>query len=657
MTQLVNTVLAGFFGGCILALLGTGYSLVYSSTGVLNLAQGAFVVLGAMITYSLRANAHWPLPLAVAGALLAVVVLSAILHRAVIGPSLQRLSGANVLMLMGGLLIALQGLATVVWGSSPVALAPFTSPAQLLVGTISVASQGLWITGLTVVLLILLWVFLGRSLVGKALRASAESPFSARLSGIPVERMSLLSYCASGAIGALAGSFVVPYNSLAPTSVLTYSLLGLVAVALGGLGSIYGAVAGGLVLGIADALIAGYVSTLFGDALSMGFLILVLVFRPQGLLSFGGGRRADTNTRLIGRIPVTPRFNLRVSRALLAALVIFMAVFPAAGMFATHMRTINLVGIFGLTVVGLDLLSGTAGQVSLGQGGFMAVGGYTAAYLMVAHHVSPLLGALAAIGASLAVAAIFGLLVRRLSGMYLATVTLAFGILAEQLANGFGFLGGSGGLDGVPSFSVAGFSFGTDTRFFYLIWALVLVASVVVARLNRSQWGRLLKSLHGDPIATSVVGYNVARGKMVALMLSAVMAGLSGELYACYFHYLSPDMVGSAESLSLITMVVVGGAGTVAGPILGSALFTFLPSVFASIALYFTLVQGLLLVTVLRVLPSGIFGGLITASGSLGTAVTRRRGRMRIPSRPQAANEASVLEGEMGPRATVEQPR
>ena len=275
------------------------------------------------------------------------------------------------------------------------------------------------------------------------------------------------------------------------------------------------------------------------------------------------------------------------------------------------MRALNITGIFCLTIVGLDLLTGIAGQVSLGQAGFMAIGGYMFAILTVKYHLPTLLGLLIGMVGSALVATVLGLVCGRLRGMYLAITTLAFGILVEAMANGLSITGGPSGIGGIPVFSVAGFAFDSDTRFFYLIWALVAVALIAVANFVRSNRGRILRAMHGDQAGARSLGLNITRAKISVFVISACLASIAGSLYASYFRYLSPDQVGSSESLQLITMLVIGGMGTLFGPLIGVALLTYLPLESQSIANYSMLLTGVLLVLFLRYLQAGIWGGVL----------------------------------------------
>jgi branched-chain amino acid transport system permease protein len=433
---------------------------------------------------------------------------------------------------------------------------------------------------------------------------------AARLMGVPVDRMILLSFVAAAALGVIAGAVISPLTSLDYSSMASYTNEGLIAVSLGGLGTVYGSVAGGLVLGVVEAVVSGYVSSLFSTAISLIILIAIIFLRPQGLLGRVRGARIDVAERTNGRIyapPSLPRHWARVGGAVIALIMLFMPDIIPAG----DMRALNITGIFCLTIVGLDLLTGIAGQVSLGQAGFMAIGGYLSAVLAVKYQIPTLLGLVIGMAGSALVAVVLGLVCGRLRGMYLAITTLAFGILVEGLANGLSITGGPSGIGGIPPFSVGSFSFDTDTRFFYLIWALVAVALIGVANFVRSNRGRILRAMHGDQAGARSLGLHITRAKISVFVISACLASIAGSLYASYFRYLSPDQVGSSESLQLITMLVIGGMGTLFGPLIGVALLTYLPLESQSIANYSMLLTGVLLVLFLRYLPAGIWGGVL----------------------------------------------
>jgi branched-chain amino acid transport system permease protein len=645
MSAAGNILIGGVITGAIYALLAVGYSLVFSVSGALNLAQGAFVALGALVMYTFTHNAGLPLPVAFIASLAVVCAAIGIIEWTVIRPAVTRISHTNLLMMMGGLLTAFEGAAFLIWGSNPISLNQFSGSKPITVGGLSIPTQAFWVVGAMLAALALLSWVLMRTRLGRGLRATSENITAARLMGVPVDRMILLSFVAAAALGVIGGAVIAPLTSLDYSSMASYTNEGLIAVSLGGLGSVYGSVAGGLVLGIVEALVSGYVSSLFSTTISLIILIAIIFLRPQGLLGRSRGRRMDVADRAAGRSYAPPKLPRPVLLGGAAVIVVVMALLPDI-IPSDDLRAVNITGIFCLTIIGLDLLTGIAGQVSLGQAGFMAIGGYLTAILTTHYQVPTLLALLAGCGGSVLVAVVLGLICGRLRGMYLAIITLAFGILVEGLANGLSITGGPSGIGGIPPITVGSFQFDTDSSFYYLIWIIVGVALVLTANLVRSNRGRILRAMHGDQVGARSLGLHVTRAKVVVFAISACMASIAGSLYADYFRYLSPDQVGSAESLQLITMLVIGGMGTLFGPLIGVALLTYLPIAFQPLANYSTLVTGVLLIAFLRYLPAGLWGGVLEVT-------TRGLNRWTPFGRPAAAAAPPGADGPPGEPAAV----
>jgi branched-chain amino acid transport system permease protein len=392
------------------------------------------------------------------------------------------------------------------------------------------------------------------------------------------------------------------------------------------MGSFIGAVVGGLVLGVAQQLAAGYVSSLFSNALSVILLLLILLCRPSGLFATGVVRRQDVRDEQRIHLGVV-RFKERdtawfgvVAVAVLLALPWLIS--PSSGLLSSLVIT----GILFIGVLGLDILMGYAGQVSLGQGGFMAIGGYTAAILAVNYGWPPLAGTLAGIVLSVLCALVLSLTTMRLRGVYLALATLAFGLLVDSLATGMmDVTGGPSGLVGIPAFSIGPLSFSSPLAMYYLILVLMIALVVILLGGVRSGFGRALKAIRTDQTAAGALNIDVARYKMVAFAISAALASLSGSLYAFFFHYLSPEMVSTSRSLEMITMLVIGGEGTLVGSLVGVALLTLLPEIFQPFALYKRLAEGALLVLAFQYLPAGIFGSFAGWLSRLGTERARQQ--------------------------------
>ena len=624
MNEVVQITLGGVLQGCLYALLAIGFSIVYRVTGVINLAQGAFCVLGALLCYTFEVTWHWPLPLAILAAVAVATLLGTALGAVAFVPGLRRLSSSNMLMLTAGLLSAVTGLSLLVWGAQPYALPSFSGERPVAVGSLLLPSQGFWVVGTTAIVAAGLWLLLQRTPAGRALRACAENPQAAALMGISVPGMTLFSYGLASAIGALAGIVIAPATSLQFDTGSLFTIFGFIAVAVGGIGSFPGAIAGGLLLGVASQLAAAYVSSLFSSALSLGLLLVVLLWRPNGLFAARRARRSDVREE--------PRMHRRIVRlsgrgalgagalALLVALLL-PALLPAGGLLGSLVVTL----ILFVAVIGLDVLMGYGGQVSLGQAGFMAIGGYTAGYLAVQYDVSPLLGLLAGAGVSLVASLVLALITMRLRGLYLALATLAFGLLVDSLAVGLDDItGGPSGLVGIPSLSIGGIDFGTPGRMYYLVLGVVVMLVVMLSGVMRSRFGRALQAIRTDQTAAAALGINVPLHKLAAFAISAVLASVAGSLFAFDFNFLSPEMVNTTRSLELVAMMIIGGEATLMGPVLGVALLTLLPTAFGSLASYKTLATGILLVAFFLYLPEGLFGGLVRLFGTIGGGLRRQ---------------------------------
>ncbi len=627
MIQAIQIVIGGLLQGAVFALLALGFSLVYRVTGVINLSQGGFCVLGALLMYTLQVS--WGLPIAVAliGAVGGTLVAGLILGYTTFVPALTRLPVSSILVMTAGLLTLIQGILLIGWSSQPYALPPISGEAPVTIFGIRVPTQGFWIVGAAALIIAALWYLLARTRLGLALRACAENRLAARLMGIDVPRMTLLSFGLAAAIAALGGIAVAPITSLEFDTGGFFTNFGFISVAIGGLGAFAGSVFGGLVLGVSEQLAAGYVSSLFANGLALALLLVMLLWRPNGLFSAGPARRQDVRDEQRIHHAIV-RLEGKGGLVFCALAAVFILALPLMLPSGGILNSLVITGILFIAVLGLDVLMGFAGQVSLGHAGFMAIGGYTAAILVTTYGWSPLAGIAAGIVLSLLCALALSLVTTRLRGHFLALATLAFGLMIDSLTVGLtDVTGGPSGLVGIPSFGIGGYVFSTPIQMYYLIAALIIVLIFILQGGMRSGFGRALKAVRTDQTAAAALGVNVPRYKLAAVCVSAALASLSGSLYAYYFHFLSPEMVGAPRSFEMIAMLVAGGEGTLIGPLLGVALLTLLPTVFQPFALYKTFAEGLLLVLCFLWLPEGMFG---TA------AVWLARVSLKRKSKPQA---------------------
>jgi branched-chain amino acid transport system permease protein len=616
--EFIQIAIGGLVVGSIYAAIALGFSLIFRVTGAINLSQGGFALVAAMIGYTFGVALGWPQILAIPAAVITTVVAGVVLARFTFVPALARLSNANVLMLTAGILTMIEGFSLVVWGSQPYAMPPFSGEAPLAFGAILVPTQAFWVFGATALIILALWFLIGRTKLGKGLRACAENPAAASLMGIDVPRMTLLAFGIATLIAAIAGAIVAPATSLQFDTGRLFTISGFVAAAIGGIASFPGAVIGGLFLGLVTQLSTAYISSLFSSAISLLILLAVLIWRPQGLVQGGVARRQDTRDEVKGaghaaRVPAHLGLPL-------AALAVIVAVFiPLVVTDNGIMSSLVIAAILFMMLMGLDVLMGYAGQVSLGQAGFMAIGGYTSGYLAITYEVSPVLSILAGIAVSLACALVLSLVTLRLRGLYLALATLAFGLLIDSCAVGFiDITGGPSGLVGIPSFSVAGFTFASPRAMYYLVLALDIVILLALFGAMRSGFGRALRAIRSDQLAAAALGIDTLRYKLAAFLISVTLASLAGSLYAFFFNFLAPEMVGTSRSLELVAMLIIGGESTLVGGLFGALLLTLLPVIFAPLAIYKTFASGALLVASFLHLPQGIYGALLQSLNHLG---------------------------------------
>lgn len=290
----------------------------------------------------------------------------------------------------------------------------------------------------------------------------------------------------------------------------------------------------------------------------------------------------------------------------LAALLAALALLPAAAP-RYLLYTASLVAVHVVIAVGLNLLVGYTGQISLGHAGFVAVGAYAAGLLAARAHLPwP-----AAMAAGALVAAGFGVLVGipalRLTGPYLTIATLGFGIAVGQvLTNWEALSGGRMGLF-LPRLTVAGVRL-AEAQVYYLFAAIAAVAVWVAFNLVRSHVGRAFVAIRDSDIAAEVMGVNLTVYKTLAFALSAAYAGLGGAMLAFLLGFLEPQLFTLFESIYYFSMIVVGGLGTVPGAVLGAALLTLLPQQLAGLKQYLPLVYGAVIVGVMAVEPLGLYG-------------------------------------------------
>ncbi len=615
MQQAIETLIGGLLQGCSFALVALGFALVYRVTGTVNLAQGGFVVLGALMLNVFRQTLHWPLALSFVAGAVSVSLLGAVAGRFVFEPALRRLPLSGMVMLTAGLLTLIEGAILLIWGSQPYRFEPFGTSDPYQVFGVGIPTQAPWDVGATALIVLVLWYVLQKTKLGRALRACAENPPAARLMGIDVPQMTVLSFAVAGCIGAVSGMVIGPLVSMQFDSGTVFTTYGFIAVTIGGIASFVGPIVGGLGLGVIQQTAAGYVSSLFATTIALGLLLAVLIWRPSGIVPGRATGRADVADRHHAPIATSRRLPRAYALGLGAAALVCIALLPMAlDAFGAPglVSSFTIAGVLFIALLGLDVLMGYCGQVSLGHAAFVATGAYTTAICCTRFSLPPLVAATAGLAVSLASATVVSLVTVRLRGNYMALATMAFGLLIDSLIVGVSDLtGGPSGVTGIPNFSIGNFVVAGPLANYYFVWGSAIVVLVVLLSALRSDFGRTLRAIRTDQTAALALGIDVPRYKLYAFLVGAACASIAGSLLAFDFQFLSPDMVDTQQSILFVTMLVIGGEGTLVGPVIGVLLLTLLPTAFQALASYKTVASGLLLVLALLYLPAGLYGAFL----------------------------------------------
>ena len=305
-----------------------------------------------------------------------------------------------------------------------------------------------------------------------------------------------------------------------------------------------------------------------------------------------------------------------MSRArFLIAFALLLAVLPQLPVPEFWITQANYIGLYALVVIGLVLLTGIAGLTSFGQAAFVGIGAYASAYLTVTHGVSPWITVWVGLLITAAAAVLLGWVTLRMSGHYLPLATIAWGLSLYYLLGNIDALGKYDGLLGVPAIAVAGITLNTGRSFFYLLWAIVLMAAIAVAHLLDSRTGRALRAVKGGATMAEAMGVNSFRIKVTAFVIAALLASVSGWLFAHFQRTVNPSPFGLKMGIEYLFMAVIGGVGQVWGALLGAAavkvmedqLQVWLPRLLGGSGSYEMIVFGLLLVGMLQYARDGLW--------------------------------------------------
>jgi branched-chain amino acid transport system permease protein len=341
----------------------------------------------------------------------------------------------------------------------------------------------------------------------------------------------------------------------------------------------------------------------------------------------------------------------RLSRWAFPAFAAFMLVLPLLPVPDFWITQSNYIGLYALVALGLVVLTGVSGLTSFGQAAFVGIGAYTSAYLATAHALSPWIGLLVGLALAVAVAVVLGALTLRMSGHYLPLATIAWGLALNYTMGNMTWLGKYDGLQGVPALSVFGVDLGSGRGLHDLIWVIALLAALAIIHLLDSRPGRAIRSLKSGSTMAEAMGISTFRYKLIAFVIAAVLASISGWLFAHFQRSVNPTPFSIAKGIEYLFMAVLGGVGNVWGAFLGSAvvrivedqLQVLLPRLIGTSGNFEVIVFGIVLVVVLKYAPEGLW----TFVGKLAPAPQRRHdwhGAAALPARSKPQRGELLLD-------------
>ncbi len=655
----------GITGGAVYALLALALVLVFTVTRVIFIPQGEFVAYGALTLAALQAGkvpgTVWlllalgttvalidgvklvragrfrklpplliyniGLPLAGAGALfvvpptqlpLWVQVIVSMLLVVPMGPMIYRiafqpLASASVLVLLivsVAVHLAMIGLGLLFFGAEGSRTPAFTDISFELAGA-PLQGQTILIVVASALLIIGLYFFFERTIYGKALRATAMNRTGARLMGIPPVLAGKLCFMLAAAIGAFSGILIAPVTTLYYDSGFLIGLKGFVGAIIGGLASYPVAALGAVLVGLLESYSSFYASA-FKEVIVFTLIIPVLVWRS---LTTHHAEDDDEHTDIVSADPRHSKVTSRWRRYLPFAVFVGLLLLAPLALPEFSVTLLNYIGLYAIVAVGLVLLTGVGGLTSFGQAAFVGLGAYTTAWLTTTHGFSPWVTLFIGLAITGGVAFFLGFITLRMGGHYLPLGTIAWGISLYFLFGNLEFLGGHTGITGIPPVSLFGWELKSGREFYYLIWIVVLLAIVAVRNLLDSRDGRAIRALPGGTVMAEAMGIDTYRTKIKIFLLAALLASISGWLYAHMQRFINPTPFSLTQGIEYLFMAVVGGIGHVWGAVLGAGLITvlkqwlqdWLPQIFGQSGNFEIIVFGIAMVLILQKARAGLW--------------------------------------------------
>jgi branched-chain amino acid transport system permease protein len=601
MAQVFN----GLVNGGFIALMSLGLSIIFGMMRVVNFMHGAMYMLGAFVAFIAGAYFGLSLWLALLIAPLLIGGFGVVLERLMLR-RLYPLDPAYNLLLTFGLTLIIEDLMRHFFG---VTGAPFLVP-DVLKGAVNLGfmyypKYRLFVVVISIVLCLAAWLLLEKTRLGALVRAATERPNLLACFGGNVPLLISGTFFFAAGLAGIAGALAAPIRNVYPFMGQEMIALVFAVVVAGGMGSIAGSVVMGFITGVLSSFAAIWYPPA-GTAIIYVVMLLVLVLRPGGIF-----RGIDISHFPLHYTPMTERARaVFLSPALgLGALAIGIAlpwvVYPVLA--------VDII-LWGLCAVGFDLLFAFAGLLSFGQAAYWGGAAYATGILVAKLGFPSWAGFLVGTAFMTLVGVVFGFVIAQKKGIYFSMITFAFAQIVYFVVNQFPqFTGGEDGLHDVFRGTLFGVSLKDNLVFYYLVLAIVALMLAFVLRALKSPFGLSLTGARENERRMVSVGYDVYLLRVQAYALSAFIISVAGSLYVLNHEFISLEAVYWRASGEPVMMTLLGGAGTVYGPMIGAAIVLLLRNTLSTVTDSGSLVLGCLFVFIVMVFRRGVLGEIIHA--------------------------------------------
>jgi branched-chain amino acid transport system permease protein len=604
LTHVVN----GLSFGMLLFILAAGLSLIFGLCRIVNLSHGSFYLLGGYIGFSVvRFTGNFPL--AVFSAMVSMAALGMLTERFLL--KRFRIRPLAQVLVTFGLIFVFQDLALWIWGGTPVLLKklPFLTGATRI-GGFYYPTYRLLILLIGLVILLFLWWLLTRTRLGVFIRAGVDDGEMANGVGIRMNLIMTLAFGFGTLLTGLAGSIGAPFLGVYPGLDIEVLLYAMAVVIVGGLGSLKGSFLGALMVGLVDSL-AKALWPETGMFSMFALMAIVLVLKPTGLFGLPIAPSAQTTVSEEMFLQAHAPGGKTAARTEafriwgLAACLLVAGLLCPRFLSTYYVRLTTLALIWAVFAMSLDLILGLGGIISLGHAVFFGISAYTVG--LASLHVTP--NFFFQIGLAVLVSAVaalvLGWLLLRSRGVYFMMLTIAFSQVFRAIAHSWRSVTGGG--DGLANFPRPLWTTSVET-FFYFTLAVFVIVFLFLRFFVQSRTGISLVGIRESEKRMTSVGYHVDRIKLLSFVVSGALGGVAGLLYAYFNGYASPDYFAMDTSAQAIIMIILGGAGTLVGPIIGSFLLIYMQNVLSTLMDRWTLVVGILFIVVVIGAPTGVMG-------------------------------------------------